>query len=1139
MPGKKPKHSFNEKRRKLLRIIGLGTAITAAQSVTGQVRPQRDTLRRPTQPTNRPDLEITSQPRPQVRFITIKLLRPFDLLSLDLRYYNCTINNGKIVKRGDPAYLAVVFQPQTISEQAWNETSNGMESPTVPGKLLISGESRIVFKIPSTVNNIPLDVKELLDWDKYELMVNGRAKQPAGNNIVIPPSGRFKIIGDKLNARVVSRTNTKARKRTSPARGMTKEERKAANNMLITQTMNSRADAIVNVRENLTMLAQAPVGPPAELETSLEVPLRLYLSPTKLAGWNHLTKADPDNGIIKQTNKLFELWHTRMGTKTSQGIDESDLTIEQRIVRALWADDAKVDYKEAVIEKTLDNFLGVTSMTNKDRHQIVHESSNFQIPNFVPPPIKAYKLFLSTLGAWLDSELVVERKKLETAGVLYGASNSLNLLKWRHIETMAREHYVEIVKAGNIMPFGHEAVLIKITERKPHTPTGTAANFQRKIVVITEPVKEYNYRTGNTFMNFCFSKVEMVTTVSPLLDVNKKKLSQAPLPGAPPPTPNEPPKVAGDEQFVIMADNKEVQFKVKAEDLDGNLVDFTIPLAFVSTDVLGSNSYVDSLVAAYNSGTRMANRTQFNGQKFTLAPQADNGADTAFAAKGVQFKTMAYRTADEPQGFMPVLGEADIIEPSYQRLVGSNDTVKVSLEDDNNKGNVFARVMSSKSMNFAGNTDKTGGLAAPNFNMSGLSKAAGAFGGAVDSFKNGAAKAEEVFNTVNSLPDAKLFGVFKLTELLDLVAGNNDSYSLAKPLAERLASKIPNLVTEETASAYITSYVIKPKLKTIGNGFVRFKPDNPDNAFSIVTQVKAYKNNPTSPEFSTDAWLRGFSVGVVQIDGNEYLVNINFKEIRFLMELGKKADISVDMKDQCVTFGGPLRFVNQVTKLIDPKGFYDPPYVDVTLAGIKCGYTLAIPNLQMGAFTLSNITLGAEVNLPFTGGPLTFAFRFCERQQPFCLTVSCLGGGGFFGLELDLNGLRQIEAALEFGAAVSINLGVASGSVSIMAGIYFKMEFTDGQNNTQLTGYVRINGSVSVLGLITASLELYLALTWLIDKKKAYGEATLKIKVEVLFFSATVTVKAKKTFAGSGDDPNFRMCLTNGDWEEYCSAFAA
>jgi len=277
----------------------------------------------------------------------------------------------------------------------------------------------------------------------------------------------------------------------------------------------------------------------------------------------------------------------------------------------------------------------------------------------------------------------------------------------------------------------------------------------------------------------------------------------------------------------------------------------------------------------------------------------------------------------------------------------------------------------------------------------------------------------------------------------------------------------------------------------------------------------------------------------MKMSGGDYLVGIVFNEIRFTATAGKKADVSVQMGDPCLVFGGPLSFINQITKLIDPKGFYDPPYLDVSLTGIKCGYTLALPNLQMGAFTLSHLSLAAEVNLPFTGGPLTMGFRFCERQQPFTLTVSCLGGGGFFGMEVDLNGLRQLEAALEFGAAVSLNLGVASGAVSVMAGIYFKMTFESGHNSTQLTGYVRINGAVSVLGLITASIELYMALTYLMDKKKAYGEASLKIKVEVLFFSKTVTIKTQRTFAGNGSDPNFQMALTQGDWQEYCGAFAA
>jgi hypothetical protein len=97
------------------------------------------------------------------------------------------------------------------------------------------------------------------------------------------------------------------------------------------------------------------------------------------------------------------------------------------------------------------------------------------------------------------------------------------------------------------------------------------------------------------------------------------------------------------------------------------------------------------------------------------------------------------------------------------------------------------------------------------------------------------------------------------------------------------------------------------------------------------------------------------------------------------------------MANPSIVFGGPLSFINTINKLIPANGFSDPPYLEVSLTGIKCGYTLALPNLQLGAFTLSNLSMAAEVNLPFTGGPLTLGFRFCERQQPFTLTVSCLG----------------------------------------------------------------------------------------------------------------------------------------------------
>ena len=86
---------------------------------------------------------------------------------------------------------------------------------------------------------------------------------------------------------------------------------------------------------------------------------------------------------------------------------------------------------------------------------------------------------------------------------------------------------------------------------------------------------------------------------------------------------------------------------------------------------------------------------------------------------------------------------------------------------------------------------------------------------------------------------------------------------------------------------------------------------------------------------------------------------------------------------------------------------------------IFTGYTLALPNIQLGLFTLSNVSFGAMVSLPFTGDPMSLQFNFCQKQQPFTLTVSLLGGGGFFAIAFDMHGLLSLEAALEFGAEKS------------------------------------------------------------------------------------------------------------------------
>ena len=164
---------------------------------------------------------------------------------------------------------------------------------------------------------------------------------------------------------------------------------------------------------------------------------------------------------------------------------------------------------------------------------------------------------------------------------------------------------------------------------------------------------------------------------------------------------------------------------------------------------------------------------------------------------------------------------------------------------------------------------------------------------------------------------------------------------------------------------------------------------------------------------------------------------------------GKKPE--VDVVFTAFLFKGPLSFVQTLRELIPFDGFSDPPDVQVTPEGITAGFSVGLPNIAIGVFSLENLSLAAGFNVPFVGPPLSTWFKFCTRENPSRLTVSLFGGGFYFGLTADAGGLTVLEGAIEFGAAASVDFGVASGSVSVMAGLYFKIEGSD----YTLAGYFR------------------------------------------------------------------------------------
>jgi hypothetical protein len=322
---------------------------------------------------------------------------------------------------------------------------------------------------------------------------------------------------------------------------------------------------------------------------------------------------------------------------------------------------------------------------------------------------------------------------------------------------------------------------------------------------------------------------------------------------------------------------------------------------------------------------------------------------------------------------------------------------------------------------------------------------------------------------------------------------------------------------------------------------------NDKRGFLVEVEAKVKKNGSSASKISVVCGLKQFDLVLI---APASFLELNFQKIEFSVDSTAKMDVDVLMSG--IKFVGPLSFVEALRDLIPLDGFSDPPHLDISSKGIDAGFDAALPGITLGVMSLTNLSLGAGFTVPFIGQPLSVRFNFCTREQPFCLTVYIFGGGGSFGVTIDPHGVQLLEASFEFGASVSIDLGVASGGVHVMAGIYYRMEL----DAASLAGYFRLGGNVDVLGIITASLELYLELRYEFQSGKCTGKAQLTIEISLFIFSGSVTVTCERKFAGSNGDPTLRRMLgfrpdlpldqelalidtnTQYAWREHCEAFA-
>ncbi len=1056
--------------------------------------------------------------------------------------------------RKDPDQLDPSGQPKTTHEplavpgttsnsandaaNAANKTPHTPPSPLIlPTVAQIGHSSRLVFVVPADAA-IPFSFDGLLEWSNLELSVNGLA-----------------AIGD-----------------------------------------NPTADQI----------GSAPaIREPTLNETAIELPYRLVISPTRdvaiLIGhggrqgdlgqplWLHRPQPFTSRGRT-------ELWHTRLALKTADGITELSKD-NLAPLRAIWSPDYDPNKLPAVQD---DPELGRTAMCGNDRHQIVVLTSAFHgyevehtlharkrrtiTSPYVPQPFHADRLMLSSLGGWLRSrgqwdpphparpvlhrrpdfaeifkniDILRENPRPDVANrapieqpieigdgpILFfqPQSQALDLSEWVHLATQGRDHYVKLVYEGELWPFRHPAALIKVTERKFEESNGIVGAYlmQRMFIVVRKPVMDF----AATDRGNPLKSVRLTTLVTP--DIADPKLL----------TTN---RTFWVEVMTSATTRDYFHFHAVATDVEGNTVDFTVPLMFVSRSDIGNSTNQPKVIAAYNDKANVQFRAcNIPGQKVALAPKDPNKpTDTT------QLLTDSLNFIMDAARVQPTLLKAAVKIPQVQELLGTDQPTSVRLFPDYiangadhpaNTTGVFAQIVDNAynefnpakpiaSLGVKVAAEKAGGMATPNMAVTTLSRALGPLAGDVaDAVKNN-------FDPTQFFPKgaAMLFGSF---DLLDLF--------LPKPLEPSgmtLDENAPKMRTEKQdapggGKVSVTTLDWKPKfLEPSGKLDLKIAAIEKNTGGTSVLEITGKITKPINPdnlgapsaadvtsEFSGS--LNAFTVSVLAS------VFIQFKSFSFRKAGNEKVKVSVDLDPETpLRFGGDLVFIEEIRNAIPPGLFGDGPSLDLITdpLGIRAGFAFALPPLTVGVFTLKDVKLGAALTLPFLDGKPVFDFNISERPHPFLLAVAIFGGGGFFHLQLDTAGMKALEVALEFGATAALDIGVASGEVHIMAGIYFSLQRKEGTTDLAaiLTGYLRVGGSLNVLGLICISVEFNLSFTYDGTRDKAYGRATLTVSVHVLVFSASVELTVERAFGGSGD-PHFIDFFPDPEpWEEYALAFA-
>jgi hypothetical protein len=555
-----------------------------------------------------------------------------------------------------------------------------------------------------------------------------------------------------------------------------------------------------------------------------------------------------------------------------------------------------------------------------------------------------------------------------------------------------------------------------------------------------------------------------------------------------------------------------VQFALCGTDWSGRDVHFSMPLFFIADDQLASAADV---TAVTNASPPMV--TAFHPQPITLTGDPAARAATTVTVSGMSFalQPLTGSTA-APFALVPDMFEVEL--KAFRPFAPALTTVSCrlhaaytagaggTLRSAANPNGAFLQLINP--VDAVLGAAQVGGVAIPNPRLAAVNVVKGLVPAGFDV-------------GTGQVPD--LQAAFGNTKILGagLIGLLGDAARQEAPLMQHMS--LPDRVTVD--------YAWKPVLKQ-ADGLLRL---GQDSVLSLFAHVEQRLDPGSAPTSTVNGSLTNFAVNV---HGE---IIITFARLGFSSTDGSLPAIAVD--GCTVAFAGDLSFVNDVLDQIGGALFGAGFAIAVAPNGVTAAYTLALPAASFGAFGLTNVVLGAAVELPFDGSAPSVRFALSTRSTPFLVSVYIFGGGGYFVLVANAaQGIVSLEASIEIGGVFQFDLGVVSGGVHALVGLSFTLIGT----KWTLGGFLRCGGYVDVLGIAGVSVEFEVMLRY--SDPVVAGTAEVTAGVHVFGFTKSVSFSVTKSFTVHGSAPVAETfaampSLLAGNalpvgWDAYCEAFA-